>query len=166
MDDRGIRQVIRYIFRNCSATITEQQIKELCKMKRMCNYDIYRLRILYRIAVDNHMYPTCPYCGKPITTQDDLTIDHIIPKSLGGTDNIRNLQPMHQKCNSRKGCAMPKTASCCDASTAKSKKSRHDAKPRVCDVIKCHTIEELYRKCAKADLKQQRARLASSVNTK
>ena len=31
-----------------------------------------------------------------------MTIDHIKPKSKGGTDDIENLQPMCQKCNEHK----------------------------------------------------------------
>lgn len=32
-----------------------------------------------------------------------LTVDHIIPKSRGGSNNPENLQPMCRKCNSSKG---------------------------------------------------------------
>lgn len=42
----------------------------------------------------------CAYCGA--TT--NLTIDHIFPKSLGGTDRFCNLQVLCGACNHEKGC--------------------------------------------------------------
>ena len=44
----------------------------------------------------------CAYCGLPL---DSLTmhIDHIIPKSQGGTDEIDNLTPCCPMCNLAKG---------------------------------------------------------------
>lgn len=41
----------------------------------------------------------CVTCGSP----DYLTLDHIRPWSLGGSDDEANLQTMCQSCNSRKG---------------------------------------------------------------
>lgn len=46
----------------------------------------------------------CGICGEPISKGGDygkgsLTVDHIIPKSLGGTFENRNLQPAHAICN-------------------------------------------------------------------
>ena len=43
----------------------------------------------------------CAHCGKAVN--DALrTIDHVIPKSLGGTDDTRNLMPLCTKCNKRR----------------------------------------------------------------
>ena len=38
----------------------------------------------------------CAYCG---TTAGRLTLDHIIPRSKGGTDDLGNLQTLCKKCN-------------------------------------------------------------------
>ncbi len=48
-------------------------------------------------ARDNY---TCQYCG---TTGKDLTIDHVIPKRLGGGMAWENLVTCCRKCNTRKG---------------------------------------------------------------
>lgn len=42
----------------------------------------------------------CVFCK----SQDKITIDHIIPLSKGGTNDIRNLQPLCNRCNAGK-CA-------------------------------------------------------------
>jgi len=36
-------------------------------------------------------------------TETMMTVDHIIPKSKGGNDEINNLQPMCFQCNQKKG---------------------------------------------------------------
>lgn len=42
---------------------------------------------------------TCHLCGRPGAT----TADHLIPRSLGGLDELDNLRPAHQSCNSARG---------------------------------------------------------------
>lgn len=41
----------------------------------------------------------CQICG----TEDRLTVDHIVPRVLGGDDNPSNLQVLCSTCNSSKG---------------------------------------------------------------
>ena len=41
----------------------------------------------------------CQMCG----TEERLSVDHIVPRSLGGDDNASNLQVLCSSCNSSKG---------------------------------------------------------------
>ncbi len=53
--------------------------------------------------------PNCffPGCGKPFLKEEDITFDHWIPQSKGGTWEISNLRMMHKRCNALKGDRMP-----------------------------------------------------------
>ncbi|MGP5928896.1 HNH endonuclease [Corynebacterium glyciniphilum] len=44
----------------------------------------------------------CHLCGMPGAD----TADHIIPRSLGGTDDLDNLMPAHKRCNSSRGAML------------------------------------------------------------
>ncbi len=44
----------------------------------------------------------CVKCGSP----DQLSLDHVIPHSLGGSDDEGNLQTLCGTCNSRKGARL------------------------------------------------------------
>lgn len=44
----------------------------------------------------------CGICGKKVSPQE-MSIDHIIPLSAGGTHAAINLQVAHKRCNSRRG---------------------------------------------------------------
>jgi 5-methylcytosine-specific restriction endonuclease McrA len=48
----------------------------------------------------------CQYCGRT----EDLTLDHVIPKSRGGKTSWDNLTTACRKCNSRKGDLTPEEA--------------------------------------------------------
>lgn len=52
----------------------------------------------------------CPLCKLPFNPGIDLMeIDHIIPKSSGGTDSLSNLQLLHKECHSSKSSAERKS---------------------------------------------------------
>lgn len=44
----------------------------------------------------------CQLCWEPMEVKD-MTLDHIIPSSRGGSDDITNLQLAHNWCNNEKG---------------------------------------------------------------
>jgi 5-methylcytosine-specific restriction endonuclease McrA len=60
-----------------------------------------RKNILHR---DSH---SCQYCAY---TGDDLTLDHVIPRSRGGADSWENLVSACVQCNVKKGSRTPKEA--------------------------------------------------------
>lgn len=54
-----------------------------------------------RKIYDNHK-GICYLCDKPVSFEE-YTIEHVIPKSKGGTNKYVNLRPAHFDCNQKKG---------------------------------------------------------------
>lgn len=59
-----------------------------------------RVREEVVIAVFESFDWHCAYCGKK---PNILTVDHVVPRSTGGTNDISNLLPACSRCNGRKG---------------------------------------------------------------
>lgn len=79
-DKRAFSQRIRsYLKRNNKGKHTLEEWEEL---KKRCEY-------------------TCQKCGKK-EPEIKLTEDHIIPLSKGGSNDIKNIQPLCESCNSAK----------------------------------------------------------------
>lgn len=96
---------------------TIMEIKPLSHLEEFKEHR--RLRVFY------HKGCECVQCGRKATQivlgdgrgqlhwdlYDDnfypLTVDHIHPKSLGGSDELENLQPMCYGCNQKKGNGLP-----------------------------------------------------------
>jgi 5-methylcytosine-specific restriction endonuclease McrA len=51
----------------------------------------------------------CQYCGKPLRSQE-VTLDHILPRSRGGESNWENLAACCPLCNVKKGSKLPEEA--------------------------------------------------------
>lgn len=49
----------------------------------------------------------CSICSKPFKNAHEMTIDHIVPLSKGGTDTLDNYQLAHLECNQLKADMTP-----------------------------------------------------------
>src|SRR6202050_4784748 len=52
---------------------------------------------------------TCQFCGKPLPASE-LTLDHVVPRSRGGSSTWENLVACCYRCNNRKGDRTPEKA--------------------------------------------------------
>jgi 5-methylcytosine-specific restriction endonuclease McrA len=104
----------------CSNTIASYRERRYCS-PRCCSLEnkrrhrgrTARNRRVFRrdaalVLAFQHGY-RCHICGELIdvslgpTDRMSLTIDHVVPVALGGTDDVDNLRPAHRVCNSIKG---------------------------------------------------------------
>lgn len=64
-------------------------------------------KLVYKYELEELYGPYCWYCGcklnEKVGSPRKFTIDHIIPRKLGGTDTIENMVPCCSKCNYEKG---------------------------------------------------------------
>lgn len=45
----------------------------------------------------------CFYCGNPL--EEDITLEHLIPLTSGGNNELYNMVLAHEKCNQKMGCS-------------------------------------------------------------
>ena len=64
--------------------------------------DAHRRKITRRAVFARDSW-TCQYCG----SRSNLTVDHVIPRSKGGTSNWENIVASCAPCNRRKGDMTP-----------------------------------------------------------
>jgi hypothetical protein len=60
-------------------------------------------RRLWRQSIKEAWGNKCAYCGNPPIDDSSLTIDHVRPKSKGGSDKTSNVTPACLCCNHSKG---------------------------------------------------------------
>lgn len=66
----------------------------------------YRGVVLSRNNIFRRDGLTCQYCG----ARNNLSLDHVLPKSRGGASNWKNLVTACRPCNARKGDKTPEEA--------------------------------------------------------
>ena len=63
---------------------------------------------LWRLSIKEHFDCTCVYCGETYEI-NELTLDHVHPRSSGGDSTSKNIVPACFKCNQEKGSRHWKT---------------------------------------------------------
>ena len=91
--------------RTASTQIQVPRVIRLLSYERMPKHTVkFNRRNIF--ARDNNQ---CQYCGKKFSTQD-LSLDHILPRSQGGISSWENIVCACITCNVRKGGRTPKQA--------------------------------------------------------
>jgi 5-methylcytosine-specific restriction endonuclease McrA len=75
------------------------QVPSVVKLRYHVKRPLPELKLTRRTIFARDDY-TCQYCGY---RGKDLTVDHVVPKRLGGSDDWENLVTCCRKCNLKKG---------------------------------------------------------------
>lgn len=59
--------------------------------------------VRWKLAEIRRQESKCPLCRKPYSREHPPTIDHIVPRTMGGTLEEENRRVICRKCNNRKG---------------------------------------------------------------
>ena len=90
MTQEDVKNIIKYLLISCPR-MTLSNRSQLKRLSFVKFYSMRDFKEIYRIAIDNCVWPVCPYCNNAIKDISDFSVDHCFPKSLGGSDNIENL---------------------------------------------------------------------------
>jgi hypothetical protein len=89
--------------------VTAKDIVRMPRIIQLTGYDKThnkQVRFSRRVIFKRDMY-LCQYCSKQLTSEN-ATLDHVIPRSLGGLTTWENVVTSCVKCNSHKGSRLLK----------------------------------------------------------
>jgi hypothetical protein len=84
----------------------QEKIPAVIVLKRYVNYQFFRIVPTRKNIYERDNYQ-CQYCMHEYNYLK-LTLDHVVPKSKGGTRGWSNMVSCCRKCNQKKGNKMPK----------------------------------------------------------
>lgn len=113
----SVQRSMKLIFLEKAELLHDDPKKELRTIRESFQFpSVIRLRSYIRVPYNKVVLSrrnimrrdnfTCMYCG----SKNDLTIDHVLPKSRGGKDVWENLTTACEKCNVKKGSRTPEEA--------------------------------------------------------
>ena len=113
----SVQRSMKLIFLEKAELLHDDPKKELRTIRESFQFpSVIRLRSYIRVPYNKVVLSrrnimrrdnfTCMYCG----SKNDLTIDHVLPKSRGGKDVWENLTTACEKCNVKKGSRTPQEA--------------------------------------------------------
>ena len=73
----------------------------------MSNNELHQHRKRLRALIPQR-HLLCYLCGELILSQNEFSLDHVIPKSKGGATEPWNLYPAHKTCNEAKAAVLLK----------------------------------------------------------
>jgi 5-methylcytosine-specific restriction endonuclease McrA len=93
-----------FVLHSATSTLPRPTVIRLVSYVRVPR-DTHRRKITRRAVFARDDW-TCQYCG----ARGNLTVDHVIPRSKGGSSTWENIVASCAPCNRRKGDALPRQA--------------------------------------------------------
>lgn len=103
----GKAEVVEYYEKSFVHTVSRRfQLPSVVRLRIYIRPDRRSVVLNRRNILRRDRY-RCQYCGR---SSDELTTDHVVPRSRGGEDSWENLTTACMACNNRKGNRTPESA--------------------------------------------------------